>query len=118
MGRSIWMRMTNEHRPEFGDDIVPIADLHAVLRSEERRRVLQFFQERDECVATLDELANHLAARDGGFEGSERARVALHHAHLPKLAEMGVLDYDARTHMTRYRGHARLEALLPEASVA
>lgn len=110
--------MMSEHHSESDDGIAPTAELHAVLRSEERRRVLRFFQEWDGRVATLDELANYLVALDGGFEEFERAKVALHHAHLPKLAEMGVLDYDARTHVTCYRKHTRLEALLPEASVA
>jgi hypothetical protein len=110
--------MTGEHQHEAGEDTLSTGELHAVLMSEDRRRVLQFFLERDERVATMDEVANHLAAPDGGFEEPERAKVALHHALLPKLADTGVLEYDSQSNRTRYRGHKRLEALLSFTSVA
>ncbi|SFS46911.1 DUF7344 domain-containing protein [Halostagnicola kamekurae] len=39
-------------------------------------------------------------------------RAELHHTHLPKLADAGVIEYDSRTGTVRYRSHDRVEALL------
>ncbi|WP_433629220.1 DUF7344 domain-containing protein [Halomicrococcus sp. NG-SE-24] len=110
--------MAGEGHHEPGEDTLSTTELHDVLISEDRRRVLHFFLERDKRMATADELANYLAAPDGGFEESEQAKVALHHAHLPKLADTGIIEYDPQSNRTRYRGHKKLEALLSFASEA
>ncbi|WP_458191149.1 DUF7344 domain-containing protein [Haladaptatus sp. NG-WS-4] len=110
--------MTGKGHHEPREDTRSTTELHDVLRSEDRRRVLHFFLERDKRMATMDELANYLAAPDGGFEAPERAKVSLHHAHLPKLADTGVIEYDSQSNRTRYRGHKKLEALLSFASEA
>ena len=86
--------------------------LHSILASEERRNVLRYFREGEADVATLDELAEELAARDGGVDDATEAKVVLHHVALPKLTESGAIDYDPRTRTARYRGPSRLEALL------
>lgn len=46
-------------------------------------------------VASLGELAERIAARNAEHHGDvERIAVALHHVHLPKLAAIGLVDYD------------------------
>ena len=86
--------------------------LHSILASEDRRNVLRYFRECEADVATLDELAEDLVARDGSVDDASEAKVVLHHVALPKLAESGAIDYDPRTRTARYRGPSRLEALL------
>lgn len=110
--------MASEHDSTTGDGADHTDELHAVLECENRRLVLRYVQEREQVVATLAELAVFLAVQEGGVEDPDRATIVLHHAALPKLAETGAVEYDSRTHTIRFRGHARLEALLPNASVA
>lgn len=108
--------MSSDDTAEIGAGHYSTEELHDVLASENRRMVLQFFRERGDEVATLDELAGHVTARGGGVDDPDRAKTVLHHAALPKLANVGAIEYDPRTGTSRYRGHTRLEALLPEAS--
>ena len=104
--------MTRNHRPDDGDIAPSTSDLHAILSSGERRLVLQFFRDRPERVAAIDDLADYVVDRRDGVDDPTEAKLTLHHVTLPKLAESGVLDYDHRSCVARYRGHARLEALL------
>ena len=89
-----------------------------MLASPNRRDVLQYFRGRGEQVATTAELVDCLVAGEDGPEDPHEAAVVLHHRTLPRLAETGAIDYDYRTKVTRYRGHDRLEALLPTAPTA
>lgn len=72
---------------------------YAALRSVERRRhVLVVLSERTTSLE-LGELAAEIAAREAGVDAPPAAAptdltIDLHHVHLPKLAEAGVLDYD------------------------
>lgn len=104
--------MTFEADSETDGGTMSTGELHAMLASGDRRHVLRYFRERDEDVATLEELADYLVARDGGFDDPAEAAVVLHHATLPKLAESVAIDYDPRTNVIRYRGPSRLGALI------
>lgn len=110
--------MVEEHHSTSSEGAYSTDELHSVLESENRRLVLRFFQDREQVVATLDELADYLAAQEDGVRDFDRAKIILHHTALPKLAGTGALEYDSRTRMTRFRGHVRLESLLPDVSVA
>lgn len=50
--------------------------------------------------------------RTGERPAREHVETTLHHTHDPKLANAGILEYDARSREFRYRGHDRLEAWL------
>jgi len=73
---------------------------HRVRSSERRRAALEVL--RDETAPVdLDELAPAVAARETDSKSLdesfvERVRISLHHAHLPKMADFGVVDYDAQ----------------------
>ncbi|SEW13018.1 DUF7344 domain-containing protein [Halobacterium jilantaiense] len=91
---------------EFTDDLPRIADLteterHTLLRDDRRRLVLDVFAERPSTV-TLSEVATEIDAREGGYDADsdavERVEVSLHHTHLPKMDELGVLSYRPETH--------------------
>lgn len=85
--------------------------LHSVLANENRRYVLDYFEDSTDQTATLSDLADYLVARHPEPENwsRERARIRLHHVDVPKLEAAGLLDYDARSRTVRYRGHSGLE---------
>lgn len=81
--------------------------LLSALANQHCRFVLSYFGNTSEEYAAVDDLATALARRDP--EDENRAAKHLHHIALPKLADAGLVDYDARTKTVRYRGHPRLE---------
>jgi len=71
-----------------------------VLKNERRRIILQYLKTVDSAVK-LNELADHVTAVEndteiGAITSDERKRVyvGLYQFHLPKMAKMGVIDYD------------------------
>lgn len=88
-----------------------------VLRSSNRRQVLEYLADESVESATVEELAFHLATAKSDREASETRdrdtlEMRLHHVHLPKLDDHGVLEFDARSNTARYRSNARVEELL------
>lgn len=75
-------------------------DRHRLLASPRRRVILKVLAEQSSTL-TLEELATAVATREKGSvdeEVVETVAVSLHHAHLPKMARVGVLTYDPDTH--------------------
>ncbi|MFD1563801.1 ArsR family transcriptional regulator [Haloarchaeobius amylolyticus] len=59
-----------------------------------RMCILSVLEETDRPLS-LEQLATHLGAHVGGpFCDVERAAIALHHSHLPAMADVGVVSYD------------------------
>lgn len=78
------------------------SDRHRLLAAERRRLVLDMLA-RNTASVELDELASGVVAREDGIEAVdeaaiERVATALHHVHLPKIAQFGIIDYDAEAH--------------------
>ena len=72
---------------------------YELLAAERRRLAVDVLSERDTPVA-LDDLAAAVAARettesDPGADAVNRTAISLHHVHLPRLADAGVVEYDA-----------------------
>lgn len=92
------------------------------LSHQYRRDVLRFVSDAADRTATVDDLASHLvdraAERADDPPRRERIAAALHHVHLPTLSDAGVVDYDARSKVVRYRGCDRLECILKVARSA
>lgn len=69
-----------------------------LLASERRRVTLDVLADRTAPVSLRD-LAAAVAAHEADVrtddEAVERVAITLHHVHLPKLAALGVVDYDA-----------------------
>lgn len=82
--------------------------LHTALAADDRRAILQYFQSADDDVASLDDLVESLYTRDDQSADREQVAIRLHHATLPKLSDIELLDYDARTRTVRYYGHPLL----------
>ncbi|MFC7141316.1 hypothetical protein ACFQMA_15940 [Halosimplex aquaticum] len=71
--------------------------LFAILADPRRRRLLDVLETRDPGARmALSELADRLAAAEGSTSGERRHDVAaaLHHVHLPKLDDAGLVEYD------------------------
>ena len=78
---------------------VPAAVFEA-FSSEPRRHVVEYLLRHDRS-ASVDELAMIVAASEDGVpwtaiapQQQERVAVELHHAHLPKLADSGLIEWD------------------------
>jgi hypothetical protein len=88
----------------------------------QRVDALRVLRTRQPPVA-LETLADHVdrdGPRDdaaGGGQGAERRTTTrLHHTHLPKLEEAGLITYDARTQTVTGIDEDRLDALLEAGS--
>lgn len=90
-----------------------------VLANAERRLILNYLTEAADHEATVDELVSHItqhhADRTGELPSRDSIEMRLHHIHLPKLTEVGLVEYDARTEQLRYWSDDRLEAWLERA---
>ncbi len=75
-------------------------DAYHILQNERRRRALAFLAERDWLV-NVGVVAEHIAAIENDVDVDEltaqqrkRVYISLYQAHLPKLDEHGIVDYD------------------------
>ncbi|WP_435177435.1 DUF7344 domain-containing protein [Halorussus sp. AFM4] len=82
-----------------------------LLADARNREVLSVLNDADEPLH-IDELASRLVKRDScvlstsAYEDEyDRVRIALHHNHLPKLAEEGLVEYDAGENVVAQRDH-------------
>ena len=74
-------------------------DIHDVLSNERRRMVLSILHEADGGTTTARDLSEQIAEMETGQSPPPRnirqsAYVSLHQTHLPKLDELGIIDYD------------------------
>lgn len=92
------------------DPDLPVSVALETLSNEWRRRTLSLLSGHE--MMTVDELAEALAV-EGGDLPAETLHLELHHCHLPKLADAGLVSYDAERHRVRARTHSsELDSLL------
>lgn len=93
-----------------------------VLQDQHRRYVLHALSESQQPMHLTD-LANAVVDQkgqsnhDGTTETVERVRTSLHHAHLPKLADFGVIEYDVDERRVKLIGNDTLDRFTDEASL-
>ncbi|WP_276300378.1 DUF7344 domain-containing protein [Halorussus lipolyticus] len=101
-----------DRRP-VGDVSLSIDTTLELLADHDRRVVIDYLQDGDDRTVTIDELATYLASRTDECAAdppsADRVQTMLHHVHVPKLVDTGVVDYDARNEEVRYWGSERLE---------
>lgn len=92
-------------RPDGGDS--SIDEVLKILRNRRRRAIFYYLREHE--VATVDELAAHLAALEtetpvgeGCVDLCERIELELVHTALPTLAGSHFIEYDSRSSTVRY----------------
>ena len=98
---------------------LPVGAAFDALKHSHRRYVLYHLSDRSEG-ASVGELAERIAdweaeaaGEANGITDRERIAVALHHTHLPKLAEIGLIEHDReRDCITRREETADIEPYL------
>lgn len=86
-----------------------VADRH-------RRRTIQQLRKEADGETTLDDLVDRLLG-DASFTDEntiarEQLANQLYHAHLPKLADYGVVEFDPETRAVRYQPDEQIETVL------
>jgi hypothetical protein len=91
--------------PEFTTDLVDgltESEWHRLLAHEQRRVALNVLGGRS-APTDLTELAEEIVAHEQSKTPDDRralsrAKTTLHHTHLPKMDDLGVISYDPETH--------------------
>lgn len=101
-----------------GTGELSIRDIFALLQSRRRRCLLYSLVEAEETELTFESI------RDGVIEYEQQCQdgsatpdavtLSLEHVHLPRLAEVGVVDWDRETAQVEYIGHPLVERWLSE----
>jgi hypothetical protein len=88
---------TDLDRPRARIEQLSETDRHRLLSSERRRVTLEVLAAAPIPI-DVRELAAAVAVRESDGTGDvDRVATALHHCHLPKMRDMGILDYDPET---------------------
>jgi hypothetical protein len=109
---------TDPDRPET----VPIPysfDQTLGLISDPRRRTLLYrLKDLGSGTLSFDDLVDGVVRREKSIpardppESREAVRVSLAHAHLPKLADLGIVEYDSSDGTVRYHENPALESFV------
>lgn len=91
------------------EDDERVGELLEILTTQHCRPLFQYFREASEEVASVPELADELLDEE---EDSEQVKIQLQHSTLPRLEDVGVIEYEPRSNTVRYHGDPELEALL------
>ena len=83
--------------------------LFEALSDSRRRQIFAYMHTAEENSFHLDDLVQILASQQQELSTAankqrERLKLSLHHNHLPKLDDSGIVEYDQRNHDIRYRG--------------
>lgn len=88
----------------------------SILAHPQRRDVLSVLRAASDHTATLDECVTYVVRqeekRTGTRPGHDLVEASLHHVHVPKLVDAGIVEYDARSQEMRYWSHDGLESWL------
>ena len=86
-----------------------IDDAFSALADEQCRRVLLHFDGSDSLVEPFEDLVDAVADGDGEPTDRDSAAIRLHHVTLPRLADVGAVEYERPYDAIRYRGDPILE---------
>lgn len=99
--------------PNFGAmDDGTLNQAFDLLGNQGRRYALESLHATTETVLSADDIADHLLAHDPDAGDRDSVLLELHHKILPRLANEGIVDFDARTDTVRYRGGELVDGLL------
>lgn len=90
--------LTDQQRPT--EAALTKDDIFGLLKNSRRREVTRYLLDSDDG-ATLDELAEHIAAKENDIpikhlssDQRKRVYIGLYQCHLPKMDKVGVIDYN------------------------
>jgi hypothetical protein len=90
------------------DNSLTVDEVCELLASERRRILLQYLISHPDEPVHVDDLVDYLIAR-GATDERDTIAIRLHHIHLPKVADAGVLSYTPTTGHVHYHRHHDLE---------
>ena len=79
--------------------------VYDVLSSAYRRQAMRHLVAGEDDVASVEDLVDALVDHDESVDDRRHIAIKLHHVALPKLAEAGFIEYDARTQTARACEH-------------
>ena len=96
--------------PAFTD--LPPGEQYDLLVAERRQLVLDLLAGRTAPI-TLEEFVPRVVSEEDGLDPDnedavQRVAISLHHCHLPRLAESGLVDYDPDAHRIDPKGAVKL----------
>lgn len=87
-----------------------------LVADEDRRHVIAALVDHPENVMSLGDLAGQVDVGPSpsatGPQLADRSRAALHHDHLPRLDDAGLIEFDTRSDTVRYYPDDRVERLV------
>lgn len=91
-----------------------------LLADRRRRQAIHYLRHEADGKTTIDSLADrlHSGGSDAGDQTTEREElvIQLYHAHLPKLADHGVVEFDPENGAVRYQPDKQFETVLDSLS--
>lgn len=106
---------SNDDHASRVDSSPSVDDVLGVLAHPMRREVIRFCTERQVDQTDLDAIVDYLDGETGWADEAvdrDQLKLRLHHLHLPKLADGGLLEFDPRSGQIRYRSHDMVESWL------
>lgn len=108
---------------QSSSDETTLDETFDILRNRRRRDVLVYLSGTEDNSATLGDLAEHVAAKENGIDEDQlsstqrkRVYIGLYQCHLPKMDDVGVVEYDQDRGTVTLDGESRLFTYLPEAA--
>jgi hypothetical protein len=103
---------------KYRPDLLPAEQVYAILANERRRRALEHIESAG-GVVTVHELSTLVASHETDEPSPpkrcrESVYTSLVQTHLPKLADLGVIEYDRETQTIELSRHARDVSLYTE----
>lgn len=92
-----------------GADKQPTEAVFEALTDKRRQNVIVCLACSEQETMTINEVSEELATTPGS--SVETIKTSLHHIHLPKLEEAGLVEYDERSEAIRYRSSESIRKL-------
>ncbi|WP_227357341.1 DUF7344 domain-containing protein [Haladaptatus salinisoli] len=108
----------HEERHAIGDRSTTKGQLTLLFKllADHRRRVLLQYLRDNEAPMPISALVTALTQRVEQISPDENTdiEITVHHIHLPKLADAGVIEYDQSAQQAAYTAPPQVDALLEE----
>ncbi|WP_255167416.1 DUF7344 domain-containing protein [Natrononativus amylolyticus] len=114
------MRETDRQSASATTTAAPSLDVvFDTLADRRRRYALYYLHDVSDGVATIDDVSSYIVARENSehdpADHRRHVMTALRHVHVPKLEDLGVVEYDSRSETVRYWSQPTLEEWLEHA---